>query len=143
MKSIVAHAFGEPDVLRLEEVPAPVAGPGQVRVNKAGCLDRCAGAPVAVVYPEGTWYTFVDQSDIDEIVERAEGEIEQVDIATHVARKKTRSEGEATRHAIDRCPRLGEKRRDLWRRRLGIHLIDSPSSVTVFPVAAAPGRAVE
>ena len=27
------------------------AGPGGVRVNKAGCLDRCAGAPVAVVYP--------------------------------------------------------------------------------------------
>ncbi len=46
-----------------------LAGPGQVRVNKAGCLDRCAGGPVAVVYPEATWYTFVDQADIDEIVE--------------------------------------------------------------------------
>ena len=45
-------------------------GKGGVRVNKAGCLDRCAGGPVAVVYPEGTWYTFVDQSDIDEIVDR-------------------------------------------------------------------------
>ena len=48
---------------------AGLAGPGQVRVNKAGCLDRCAGGPVAVVYPEATWYTFVDDSDIDEIVE--------------------------------------------------------------------------
>ena len=48
---------------------AGLAGPGGVRVNKAGCLDRCAGGPVAVVYPEGTWYTYVDQSDIDEIVE--------------------------------------------------------------------------
>ena len=48
---------------------AGLAGVGQVRVNKAGCLDRCAGAPVAVVYPEGVWYTFVDNSDIDEIVE--------------------------------------------------------------------------
>ena len=47
-----------------------LAGPGGVRINKAGCLDRCAGGPVAVVYPEGTWYTFVDQSDIDEIVDR-------------------------------------------------------------------------
>jgi (2Fe-2S) ferredoxin len=46
-----------------------LAGPGEVRVNKAGCLDRCAGGPVAVVYPEGVWYTYVDQSDIDEIVE--------------------------------------------------------------------------
>lgn len=24
---------------------------------------------MAVVYPEGVWYTFVDKSDIDEIVE--------------------------------------------------------------------------
>ena len=46
-----------------------LAGPGGVRVNKAGCLDRCAGGPVAVVYPEGTWYTFVDEHDIDEIVD--------------------------------------------------------------------------
>jgi (2Fe-2S) ferredoxin len=45
-----------------------LAGPGQVRVNKAGCLDRCAGGPVAVVYPEAVWYTFVDTSDIDDIV---------------------------------------------------------------------------
>ncbi len=46
-----------------------LAGPGKVRVNKAGCLDRCAAGPVAVVYPEGVWYTYVDGSDIDEIVE--------------------------------------------------------------------------
>ena len=46
-----------------------LAGPGQVRVNKAGCLDRCAGGPVAVVYPEGTWYTYVDARDIDELVD--------------------------------------------------------------------------
>jgi len=48
---------------------AGLAGPGGVRVNKAGCLDRCAGGPVAVVYPEGVWYTYVDEEDIDEIVE--------------------------------------------------------------------------
>jgi (2Fe-2S) ferredoxin len=48
---------------------AGLAGPGGVRVNKAGCLDRCAGGPVAVVYPEAVWYTFVDRDDIDEIVE--------------------------------------------------------------------------
>ena len=46
-----------------------LAGPGRVRVNKAGCLDRCAGGPVAVVYPEGTSYTYVDTHDIDEIVD--------------------------------------------------------------------------
>jgi len=46
-----------------------LAGPGGIRVNKAGCLDRCAGGPVAVVYPEAVWYTYVDQHDIDEIVD--------------------------------------------------------------------------
>ena len=58
---------------------AGLAGPGGVRVNKAGCLDRCAGGPVAVVYPEGTWYTYVDKDDIDEIVERhlMQGEVVQ------------------------------------------------------------------
>jgi (2Fe-2S) ferredoxin len=40
-----------------------------VRVNKAGCLDRCAGGPVAVVYPEGVWYTVMDKNDVNEIVE--------------------------------------------------------------------------
>lgn len=56
-----------------------LAGPGGVRVNKAGCLDRCAGGPVAVVYPEATWYTFVDQADLDEIVEQhlVRGEVVQ------------------------------------------------------------------
>jgi (2Fe-2S) ferredoxin len=48
---------------------AGLSGPGGVRVNKAGCLDRCAAGPVAVVYPEGTWYSFVDQADVAEIIE--------------------------------------------------------------------------
>lgn len=48
---------------------AGLAGVGGVRVNKAGCLDRCAAGPVAVVYPEAVWYTYVDEHDIDEIVE--------------------------------------------------------------------------
>jgi len=48
---------------------AGLAGEGKVRVNKAGCLDRCAGGPIAVVYPEGVWYSYVDTQDIDEIVE--------------------------------------------------------------------------
>ena len=48
---------------------AGLSGPGQVRVNKAGCLDRCSAAPVLVIYPEAVWYTFIDESDIDEIIE--------------------------------------------------------------------------
>jgi (2Fe-2S) ferredoxin len=40
-----------------------------VRINQAGCLDRCAEGPCAVVYPDGVWYTYVDRGDIDEIIE--------------------------------------------------------------------------
>lgn len=44
-------------------------GPGKIRVNQAGCMDRCDEGPVLVVYPEGTWYTYVDTSDIDDIID--------------------------------------------------------------------------
>jgi (2Fe-2S) ferredoxin len=44
--------------------------PGKVRINSAGCLDRCDKGPVIVVYPEAVWYTYVDQQDIDEIVDQ-------------------------------------------------------------------------
>lgn len=47
-----------------------LAGPGKVRINQAGCLDRCAQGPVAVVYPEGIWYRYVDEEDVDEIIEQ-------------------------------------------------------------------------
>jgi (2Fe-2S) ferredoxin len=46
-----------------------LAGAGRMRVNNAGCLDRCEEGPVIVVYPEGVWYTYVDRDDIDEIIE--------------------------------------------------------------------------
>jgi (2Fe-2S) ferredoxin len=48
---------------------AGLDGPGGIRVNQSSCLDRCADGPVAVVYPQAVWYTFVDTSDIDELVE--------------------------------------------------------------------------
>ena len=44
------------------------SGEGKIRVNKAGCLDRCEEGPVCVVYPEGTWYTYIDESDLDDIL---------------------------------------------------------------------------
>ncbi|SFM59079.1 (2Fe-2S) ferredoxin [Ectothiorhodospira mobilis] len=40
-----------------------------MRVNSAGCLDRCGEGPVAVVYPEGVWYTFADEHDLEEIIQ--------------------------------------------------------------------------
>ena len=45
-----------------------MTGKGQVRVNNAGCLDRCSEGPVLVIYPEAVWYRYVDEEDIDEII---------------------------------------------------------------------------
>ncbi|MEW6645869.1 MAG: (2Fe-2S) ferredoxin domain-containing protein [Pseudomonadota bacterium] len=47
-----------------------LAGAGGVRINSAGCLDRCSEGPVIVIYPQETWYTYVDREDIDEIIEQ-------------------------------------------------------------------------
>jgi (2Fe-2S) ferredoxin len=47
-----------------------LSGEGKTRINQAGCLDRCELGPVMVVYPEGVWYTYVDRSDVDEIIEQ-------------------------------------------------------------------------
>ena len=40
-----------------------------IRVNKAGCLDRCELGPVMVIYPEGIWYGITSTDDIDDILE--------------------------------------------------------------------------
>ena len=42
---------------------------GHVHRTKANCLRICEQGPIAVVYPEGVWYTYVDKSDIDEIID--------------------------------------------------------------------------
>ncbi len=43
--------------------------PGKVHVNSAGCLGMCDQGPVIVIYPQGSWYRWVDREDIDEIIE--------------------------------------------------------------------------
>ncbi|NND43728.1 MAG: (2Fe-2S) ferredoxin domain-containing protein [Xanthomonadales bacterium] len=62
--SKVMREYAKQRVKQLE-----LSGEGKVRVNASGCLDRCEEGPVAVVYPEGVWYTYVDEEDIDEIIE--------------------------------------------------------------------------
>jgi (2Fe-2S) ferredoxin len=46
------------------------AGQGRCRINSAGCLDRCSEGPVMVIYPEGVWYTYHNEADIDEILQK-------------------------------------------------------------------------
>lgn len=45
-------------------------GVGVCRVSSAGCLGRCDAGPLLVIYPKETWYTYVDEQDIDEIIEQ-------------------------------------------------------------------------
>lgn len=41
----------------------------KVRINNAGCLNRCKLGPIIVVYPEGVWYQCKTEADVDEIIE--------------------------------------------------------------------------
>jgi (2Fe-2S) ferredoxin len=43
-------------------------GATKLRINTAGCLDRCELGPVMVIYPEGTWYRYETIEDIDTIL---------------------------------------------------------------------------
>lgn len=47
-----------------------INGEGGTRINMAGCLGRCEHGPVIVIYPEETWYTYLDEDDVDEIIEQ-------------------------------------------------------------------------
>lgn len=65
-------------------------GLADVRINAAGCLDRCELGPTMVIYPEGVWYRCETRAEIDEVLVR------------HL------KGGERVRHlmllADDRCP---------------------------------------
>lgn len=38
------------------------------RVSSSGCMGRCKLGPVLAVYPSGTWYTYKNTQDIDNIL---------------------------------------------------------------------------
>lgn len=41
-----------------------------IRINASGCLDRCELGPTMVIYPEGVWYRYDSNEDIDEILHK-------------------------------------------------------------------------
>lgn len=43
---------------------------GGVLRTKANCLRICEGGPVAVVYPEGTWYRACDPPVLEQIIQQ-------------------------------------------------------------------------
>lgn len=57
------------DYFKAEIKKRHLNGKGQIRVNGAGCLDRCELGPVIVIYPQEIWYHAETTADIDEIIE--------------------------------------------------------------------------
>ena len=53
---------------RLAELGMAV-GDGSVYRSKVGCLRVCEQGPIAVVYPEGTWYRLVDKHAVERIIQ--------------------------------------------------------------------------
>ena len=52
---------------RLEELG--LSGKGGIYRTKANCLRICTGGPIAVVYPEGTWYCRCDPPVLERIIQ--------------------------------------------------------------------------
>jgi (2Fe-2S) ferredoxin len=42
----------------------------QIRINRSGCLGLCEQGPAMVVYPDNIWYSWIDEDDLDEIIEQ-------------------------------------------------------------------------
>ncbi|MFN0039559.1 MAG: (2Fe-2S) ferredoxin domain-containing protein [Burkholderiales bacterium] len=63
------HSQEMRDYAKAQVKALKLSGPGSVRINMAGCMDRCEQGPVIAVYPEAIWYTYVDREDIDEIIQ--------------------------------------------------------------------------
>lgn len=50
------------------KVRAKELGIAKVRINSAGCLDRCEQGPCVVVYPSGIWYRVSSTADVDSVL---------------------------------------------------------------------------
>lgn len=40
-----------------------------IRANTSGCLGNCKNGPVAVVYPQGTWYGKLTVENVEQIIQ--------------------------------------------------------------------------
>ncbi len=65
------NARGAAEVLEAFKVALKARGlAGEIRAQKAGCLDACAMGAAVVVYPDGVWYGKVTPADVPEILEQ-------------------------------------------------------------------------
>lgn len=57
------------DYMKTKLLELGLHGPGKIRLSKSGCLGRCSLGPCIVIYPEGVWYTYANEADVDEIID--------------------------------------------------------------------------
>ena len=62
-------ARGADELLDYMKRRAKELGIPDIRINSAGCLNRCALGPTMVIYPEGVWYGYRTREDLDEILQ--------------------------------------------------------------------------
>ncbi|WP_237215406.1 (2Fe-2S) ferredoxin domain-containing protein [Falsiroseomonas oryziterrae] len=58
-------AKGSEELRDYMKARAKELGLKRVRINSAGCLDRCEFGPTLVIYPEGVWYSPKTREDVD------------------------------------------------------------------------------
>ncbi len=51
------------------KVRAKELGIPGIRVNAAGCLDRCELGPCMVIYPDAVWYKIETRADVDRVLQ--------------------------------------------------------------------------
>lgn len=67
-------AKGSEAVRNYMKARAKELGLASVRINTAGCLDRCEEGPCVVIYPAGLWYRVTDRTAAERILESLRGE---------------------------------------------------------------------
>lgn len=57
------------DFLRGNAKQLGLIGPNKLRISGSACLGRCENGPAMVIYPEGRWYTYIDEHDLQDILQ--------------------------------------------------------------------------
>ena len=85
MKAIRIHEYGAPDVLRLDTIDVPRAGPGEALVKVAASGVNYLDIQYRIARPKGPALPFVPGSEAAGVVEEVAGDVEGVRPGDHVA----------------------------------------------------------